>query len=173
MRPPFFILSSSRRVRKTVHWYLGQNRQPGTEEQTRRFQKKIKIKILITAEARVSTAGRWFVLSRDRRAAHPGTRARDATGRKDSGASSPLSFPPTALQSSIFLSLPFPPPPCSPHLPSPISPASQPAPVQPHRPPRWGRKQPFETLREQVPLQPSELRFHEIKCTRSTHVQEA
>lgn len=57
-----------------------------------------------------SNVGGWLLLRRDRRAAHPGTRASDVTGREDSGASSPVSCRPTHLQSSIFLSLSFPPP---------------------------------------------------------------
>lgn len=69
MRPPFFILSSSRRVRKTVHWYLGQNRQPGTEEQTRRFQKKNKNKN--TNHRRGARLHRWEMVC-----AEPGPESR-------------------------------------------------------------------------------------------------
>lgn len=94
--------------------------QTGSLEEPTRGKKKTK-KYHRTAEARVSTAGSCFLLRRDRRAAHPGTRASHVTGRrKDPGTFSPLAFPPTTLQSSIFLSRSFPPPP-PPLSPPPIS----------------------------------------------------
>lgn len=109
---PFFILPSSRRVRKTVRWLW---RQRGTEEPSR-------CKIHRSAPHRTAPRRGWFLLRRDRRAAHPGTRASDVTGRKGSGASSPLSCRPTTFQSSILPSISFPPPSLSPprvyHLPS-------------------------------------------------------